>query len=138
MIIAAIDYGRRRLGIAACESSGIVAYPVGVIQRRSLKRDLAALNERLRELEARRVIVGLPLNMDGTIGPAARAAEQFARHLRDMTGLEVELHDERLSTFEAEERLKAASKRGRRRAMVDAVAAVVILESWLEAHRQPR
>jgi putative holliday junction resolvase len=136
MIIAAIDYGRRRLGIAAGESSGIVAYPVGVIQRRSLKRDLAALNERLREMEARRVIVGLPLNMDGTIGPAARAAEQFAEHLRDMTGLEVELHDERLSTFEAEERLKAASKHGRRRAMVDAVAAVVILESWLEAHRQ--
>jgi putative holliday junction resolvase len=136
MIIAAIDYGRRRLGIAAGESSGIVAYPVGVIQRRSLKRDLAALNERLREMEARRVIVGLPLNMDGTTGPAARAAEQFAGHLRDMTGLEVELHDERLSTFEAEERLKAASKHGRRRAMVDAVAAVVILESWLEAHRQ--
>jgi putative Holliday junction resolvase len=138
MIIAAIDYGRRRIGIAAGESSGILAYPVGVIHRHSLKRDLAALNERLRELEARRLIVGLPLNMDGTTGPAARAAEQFARHLRDMTGLEVELHDERLSTFEAEERLKAASKRGRRRAMVDAVAAVVILESWLEAHRQPR
>jgi putative pre-16S rRNA nuclease len=76
------------------------------------------------------------LNMDGSAGPAAHAAEQFARHLRDMTGLEVELHDERLSTFEAEERLKAVSKRGRRRAMVDAVAAVVILESWLEAHRQ--
>jgi putative Holliday junction resolvase len=136
MIIAAIDYGKRRLGIAAYESSGIVAYPVGVIQRRSLKRDLAALSERLRELEAKRVIVGLPLNMDGTAGPAARAAEQFARHLRETTGLEVELHDERLSTFEAGERLKAASKRGRRRAMVDAVAAVVILEGWLEAQRR--
>ena len=135
MIIAAIDYGKRRLGIAAGESSGIVAYPVGVIQRRSLKRDLAALSERLRELEAKRVIVGLPLNMDGSAGPAARAAEQFARHLRETTGLEVELHDERLSTFEAEERLKAASKRGRR-AMVDAVAAVVILEGWLEAQRR--
>src|SRR5690349_19361020 len=132
MIIAAIDYGKRRLGIAAGESSGIAAYPVGVIERRSLKRDLAVLSERLRELEAKRVIVGLPLNMDGTAGPAARAAEQFARHLREATGLEVELHDERLSTFEAEERLKAATKRGRRRTMVDAVAAVVILEGWLE------
>jgi putative Holliday junction resolvase len=135
MIIAAIDYGKRRLGIAAGESSSMVAYPVGVIQRRSLKRDLAVLSERLRELEAKRVIVGLPLNMDGTAGSAARAAEQFAQHLREATGLEVELHDERLSTFEAEERLKAASKRGRR-AMVDAVAAVVILEGWLEAQRQ--
>jgi putative holliday junction resolvase len=138
MIIAAIDYGKRRLGIAATDPSGIVAYPAGVIQRRSLKRDLAALNARLRELEASRVIVGLPLNMDGTAGPVAHAAEQFAQHLRDATGLEVELHDERLSTFEAVERLKSASKRGRRRVMVDAVAAVVILESWLEAQHYPR
>ena len=138
MIIAAIDYGKRRLGIAATDPSGIVAYPAGVIQRRSLKRDLATLSARLRELEASRVIVGLPLNMDGTAGPAARAAEQFAQHLRDATGLEVELHDERLSTFEAAERLKTTSRRDRRRAMVDAVAAVVILESWLEAQRYPR
>lgn len=138
MIIAAIDFGKRRLGVAASDPSGIMAYPAGVIQRRSLKRDLAALNARLRELEANRVIVGLPLNMDGTAGPAARAAEQFAQHLRDATGLEVELHDERLSTFEAAERLKTASKRDRSRAMIDAVAAVVILESWLEAQRYPR
>jgi putative holliday junction resolvase len=137
MIIAAIDYGKRRFGIAATDPSGIVAYPAGVIERRSLKRDLATLNARLRELEASRVVVGLPLNMDGTAGPAARAAEQFAQHLRDATGLEVELHDERLSTFEAAERLKTTSKR-RRRIMVDAVAAVVILESWLEAQRYPR
>ena len=138
MIIAAIDYGKRRFGIAATDPSGIVAYPAGVIERRSLKRDLAALNARFRELEASRVIVGLPLNMDGTAGPAARAAEQFAQHLRDATGLEVELHDERLSTFEAAERLKTMSKHRRRRVMVDAVAAVVILESWLEAQRYPR
>ena len=138
MTIVAIDYGKRRLGLAAGDSSAIVAYPAGVIQRHSLKRDLAALGERLRELEAGRVIVGLPLNMDGTAGPAARAAEQFAQHLREATGLEVELHDERLSTFEAEERLKIVPKRGRRRAMVDAVAAVVILESWLEAQQSSR
>ena len=138
MIIIAIDYGKRRLGIAATDPSGIVAYPAGVIERRSLKRDLAALNARLKELEASRVIVGLPLNMDGTAGPAARAVEQFAQHLRDATGLEVELHDERLSTFEAAERLKTVWKRGRRRVMVDAVAAVVVLESWLEAQRYPQ
>jgi putative Holliday junction resolvase len=71
--------------------------------------------------------------MDGTAGPAARAAEHFAKHLRDATGLEVELYDELLSTFEARERLKTVSKRVG--AMVDAIAAVVILESWLEAKR---
>jgi putative pre-16S rRNA nuclease len=138
MTIAAIDYGKRRLGVAASDAAGIVVYPAGVIQRRSLTRDLATLSVRLRELEASRVIVGLPLNMDGTAGPAARAASEFAQHLRDATGLEVELYDERLSTFEAKERLKAASKGGRRAASVDAVAAVVILESWLEAQRLQR
>jgi putative holliday junction resolvase len=133
MTIAAIDYGKRRLGIAATDPSGIVAYSAGVIQRRSLKRDLATLGVRLRELEADRVIVGLPLNMDGTAGPAARAAAQFAQHLHEATGLEVELHDERLSTFEAVERLKTISKRHHRGAIVDAIAAVIILESWLQA-----
>jgi putative Holliday junction resolvase len=137
MAIAAIDYGKRHLGIAATDPSGIVVYPVGVVLRHSLKRDLATLNARLRELEASRVIVGLPLNMDGTPGPAVRAAEHFAQHLRTATGLEVELYDERLSTFEAEQRLKALAKRGRR-GSVDAVAAVVILESWLEAQRYRR
>jgi putative holliday junction resolvase len=138
MTIAAIDYGRRRLGIAAGDLSGDVVYPAGVLQRRSLKRDLIALSARLKELEATLVIVGLPINMDGTLGPAARAAGQFAQSLRDATGLEVELHDERLSTFEARQRLKNVSKHRRRGGNVDAVAAMVILEAWFEAKRCPR
>jgi|SRR6516164_7128148 putative Holliday junction resolvase len=138
MTIAAIDYGQRRLGIAAADPMRILAYPAGVIQRHSLKRDLTILSARLRELEVSRVIVGLPLNMDGSAGDTARAAAKFAQHLRDATGLEVELHDERLSTFEANERLKKTSQRGRRDSMVDAVAAVLILESWLDAQRNPR
>jgi len=138
MIIAAIDYGRRRLGIAAADSSSKLVYPAGVIYRRSLQSDLAALRARLTELQATRIIVGWPLNMDGTAGPAAHGAEQFAQRLRDATGLEVELHDERLSTFEAAQRLRTISKRRGRGAILDAVAAVVILESWLEAHPYPR
>jgi putative Holliday junction resolvase len=137
MAIAAIDYGKRRLGIAASDAAGLVVYPAGVIQRRSLKQDLATLAARLKELGANRVILGWPLKMDGNPGSAAHAAERFARELRDATGLDVELYDERLSTFEAEERLRAV-KRGRRATMVDAVAAVVILEGWLETQRGSR
>jgi putative pre-16S rRNA nuclease len=133
--IAAIDYGKRRLGIAASDTLGILMYPAGVIRRRSLKYDLAALSERLRELEASRVIVGLPLNMDGSVGEAARAAEQFARHLREATRLEVELYDERLSTWEAQMRLKTGPRHRRRSVAVDAAAAVIILESWFQARR---
>jgi putative pre-16S rRNA nuclease len=137
MPIAAIDYGKRRLGIAATDASGILVYPAGVIQRRSLSRDLAALRSRLRELQASRVIVGWPLNMDGTAGEAACAVELFAQRLRDATGLDVELHDERLTTFEAEERLKNVSKRTRRGSNLDQVAAMIILEGWLQSQKHP-
>jgi putative holliday junction resolvase len=131
MTIAAIDYGKRRLGIAASDPAGILVYPVGVIDRRSLQRDLVTLAARLKELEVTRVIVGLPLNMDGSAGAAARAAEAFAQKLRKATGLEVELHDERLTTVEAAERVRVISRRSRRNRPLDAFAAVVILESWL-------
>ena len=138
MIIVAIDYGKRRLGLAAADFAASLAFPAGVIARRSLERDLATLQRRLKELEANRVIVGFPLNMDGTAGPAARAAERFAQDLRNATGLPVELQDERLSTVEAGDRLKSTSPRGRRRVMLDEMAALVILESWLQAQGSPR
>ncbi len=128
MTIAAVDYGSRRLGIAASDPAGIVIYPVGVIRRRSLNSDLVALCRQLKALGATRVIVGWPLNMDGTTGTSAQAAEHFAQCLRAASGLEVELQDERLSTWEARERLKTRSKRPR--ASVDAIAAVIILENW--------
>ena len=135
MVIAAIDYGERRLGIAATDPAGIVVYPAGTIQRRTPRSDLVALSLRLKELEASRVIVGWPLNMDGSTGPASRRAAKFAEFLRRETGLEVELYDERLSTFEAKERMKIVSKR-RRREFVDAIAATVILESWLQSRKR--
>jgi putative Holliday junction resolvase len=135
MTIVAIDYGKRRLGIAAADKSTLVVFPQGVIERRSIKRDLSALRARLEELEATLVIVGLPLNMDGSAGPAALEATHFAQILQKATGLEVQVFDERLSTFEAKERLRTGSRHHRRRAFVDAVAAAVILEAWLQ--RQP-
>jgi putative Holliday junction resolvase len=138
MTIVAIDYGKRRLGIAIADKSTLVVFPHGVIERRSIERDLTALRARLEELEATLVIVGLPLNMDGGAGPAALAARKFAQIVHQATGLEVQLFDERLSTFEAKERLKTASKHKRRSAGVDAVAAAVILETWLAAQHIAR
>ncbi len=84
-----------------------------------------------------RVVVGLPINMDGSEGPMARAARAFAERLRLATGLEVEFQDERLSSFEARERLaRVAGSGARKKRPVDAVAAAVILESWLERNRR--
>jgi putative Holliday junction resolvase len=138
MTIVAIDYGKRRLGIAAADTSTRVVLPDGVIERHSIKRDLIKLRARFEELEATQVIIGLPLNMDGATGPAALAARKFAQIVQDATGLDVQVFDERLSTFEAKERLKTTSKHNRRRTRVDAVAAAVILEAWLDNQRMAR
>jgi putative pre-16S rRNA nuclease len=103
------------------------------MERRSLKADLAAIRSLLIERGVSLIVVGLPLNVDGTEGPSARAARTFAEHLSIATGLPVELFDERLTTFEAEQRLREASaSRAAKRTSRDAVAAAVILEGWLE------
>jgi putative holliday junction resolvase len=137
MIIAGIDFGNRRIGLAVSNPDQVSAYPVETIERgRSLAADLETLRTRLTALEVRRVVVGLPLNMDGTVGPQARAAQVFARRLEEATGIPVELCDERLSSFEAEERLKALPvRRNRRKLAIDAVAASVILETWLRSQK---
>ena len=137
MVIAGIDFGNRRIGLAVSNPDQLSAYPVETIERsRSLAADLATLRARLTALEVRRIVVGLPLNMDGTIGPQARAAQVFARRLEEATGIPVELCDERLSSFEAEERLKGIPvRRNRRKLAIDAVAASVILETWLRSQK---
>ena len=137
MTIAGIDFGNRRIGLAISNPDQLSAYPVETIERgRSLEADLATLRARLTALEVRRVVVGLPLNMDGTVGPQARAAQVFAHRLEEATGIPVELCDERLSSFEAEERLKGLPvRRNRRKLAIDAVAASVILESWLRSQK---
>jgi putative Holliday junction resolvase len=135
MIIAAVDYGRRRIGIAATGEHGVV-FPAAVIEQRSRKLSLEAVGRRLAELGAERVIVGWPLNMDGSAGVQAAAAEKFAAELRLTTGLTVDLFDERLSSYEARERLRAAPARIQRGKPLDAVAACVILESWVQSQKR--
>src|ERR1700733_12565336 len=136
MAIAGLDLGKRRIGLAIADNEGLAVHPIGALERRSVVRDLELIRSRFVEFEVRRVGIGLPLNMDGPAGPAARASQAFADRLRDSTGLPVELFDERLTSFEAEERLRELSgKRARDKGTVDAVAASIILESWL-SHRR--
>ena len=109
MAVAAIDFGRKRIGLAITDADGRGAYPVGIVERRSLKEDLDAIRSQLAERRVSRIVVGLPLNMDGTEGPSARAARAFAEHLGTATGVAIEMFDERLTSVEAEERLRSAS-----------------------------
>jgi len=137
MTIGALDYGRKRIGFAVADAAGIAAHPVAVIERRSLERDLEAIRDRLKEFEVTEVVVGMPLNMDGSAGRQAHLVETFAAQLGAATGLPIHLYDERLTSFEAEDRMRATVRRKNRKQKLDAVAACVILEGWLR-ERQPR
>jgi putative Holliday junction resolvase len=135
MVVIAIDHGRRRIGIATTGEHKVVV-PVATVEERSLKLSVEAVAHCLAQQKADLVIVGLPLNMDGTRGSQALAAERFADELRLTTGLTVELFDERLTSFEARERLRNLPDRRKRGPSPDAVAACVILESWLQNRKQ--
>jgi putative Holliday junction resolvase len=135
MAIAAIDLGRRRIGVAVTDAASIGAYPLGIVERRALKRDLDALAAMLRGRDVSTIVVGLPLNMDGSEGPAASGARKFAERLAESLGVTVEMFDERLTSFEARERLAdMPARKGARKTGLDALAAVVILEGWMQAN----
>lgn len=139
MTIAALDLGTKRIGLAVSDHGETSALPLGTIERRVVRWDLEQVAARLAGREVARVVVGLPLNMDGSEGPAARQARAFAARLATELGVAVEMFDERLTSVEAEERLARADiGRRRRKQAVDAVAAAVILEGWLAARRGGR
>lgn len=133
-----IDLGRARIGLALADDVLRTARPHGTVARRGDAADLEAIAEVAREYEVTRAVVGLPLHMDGTEGDSARFARGFADKLGAALGVPVELHDERLSTFEAEGRLRERGVRSRdQRAVIDAEAAAVILQGWLDARPAP-
>ncbi len=129
-----IDVGRATLGLALADEVLRTATPLHTIRRSTEEEDLAALRGVLRDYEVERVVVGLPLHMNGAEGSSARLARGFAERVGATLGVPVELFDERLSTFEAEQRLRDRGVTARdQRALVDAEAAAVILQGWLDA-----
>jgi putative Holliday junction resolvase len=132
MRLAALDVGDARVGVAVSDELGVAAHPVGVVRRRGGRHDLTALAALLAPFAPERLVVGLPLNMDGSEGVRAARTRTFAAKVAAHLGVPVEFVDERLTTFEAEQRLAAAGVRGRRRReALDRVAAAVILEGYL-------
>ena len=132
--VIAIDLGTRRIGVAATDALGIAAMPHSTIVRHGGQRDLDAIAAVVREFDAERVVLGLPLSPEGEVGRAAKSAQTFAERLRAALSVPVELIDESFSTVEANEVLLAADlSRARRKQVVDRVAAAVILRRWLDA-----
>lgn len=136
-IALGVDWGRARMGVAVSDELGLLAHPVALFEVESV----AAAVDRLRELAAKhgavRFVVGLPLNMDGSEGESAAAARRLAAALRDASGLEADLWDERLTTWEAERFLteERGLPRARRKQVRDQIAACLILQGWLDARR---
>jgi putative Holliday junction resolvase len=132
----AVDLGTRRVGLAVSDSSGALAFPFDVFERSADPAgDAAQISRALEQTGATTVVVGLPLSLDGSSGPAATGAREWAERLTELLGaVEVVLFDERLTTVSANAGLAAAGRRGRSaRARVDSAAATVLLQSWLDA-----
>lgn len=132
-----VDLGSKRIGIAISDSAGTVATPIDVVHRsRSRAVDHEAILALAREWEAEVIVIGLPLQLDGTVGPAAEAALAEAEELRGTTALVVETYDERLTTVTAQRSIieMGLSAEGRKRS-VDKIAAAVMLQAWLDHRR---
>jgi putative Holliday junction resolvase len=132
MRIAALDVGDVRIGVAVSDELGITAHGIGVVRRVGGKRDLVAIADILSPYAPARLVVGLPLNMDGSEGQQAARVRTFATNVAEHLGLPLEFWDERLSTVAAERTLLEADlSRRRRRELVDKVAATIILQGFL-------
>lgn len=137
-----IDLGSKRIGVALSDSAGTVATPYEVVARSGdERRDHAKLVALAEEADAPTLVVGLPLSLDGSLGPAARAVRDEVARLANVAaagGITVETFDERLTTVSAERDLMAQGMRATaRRRVVDKVAAAVLLQAWLDAQQRP-
>jgi putative holliday junction resolvase len=132
--VLGLDVGDRRIGVAVSDELGLTAQPVLTIVRKNRRQDMNSLARIVRKYGCSQVVVGNPLHMSGDISPQALKAQGLAQDLQRETGVAITLWDERLSTTEAHRHLDAAGhQRGDRRAVIDQVAAVLILQGFLDS-----
>jgi putative holliday junction resolvase len=135
--VLGLDVGSKRIGVAVSDPLGITAQGLETIQRQNKRSDFAHLERVLREYEVREIVVGFPLRMSGAEGTQAERMQRFAEELRQRFQLPVHLWDERLTSAEANRLLRETDMSIKRRGeVVDQMAAVLILQSWMEARRR--
>jgi putative pre-16S rRNA nuclease len=146
-VILAIDYGKKRLGLALSDEYGVTSRPYATWTRINRRRDLARLRELVRRQGIRRIVVGLPLYLDGNPSTMSEEAKSFAARVEKALGLPVEMMDERLSSWEAHQTLskmnssdrarRGSSRRAaaRQKAPLDEIAAAIILRDYLDRER---
>lgn len=134
--VLAVDPGSKRVGIAVSDPSGTIAQPLTTVDAEPTETLAARLAEIAKQNDAGRIVVGLPRRLDGSYGPEAKSARELGDAVRKASGLPVELVDERLTTVAAERSmLEAGTRRAKRRATIDRVAAALLLQSHLDRHR---
>ena len=139
MVIMAIDYGDVRTGVAVCDKNEMLASPVCIVEQRNADLLIEKICSLAMEYKAEQLVVGLPKNMDSSEGERAQKCKLFSEALSEKAGLEVVLRDERLSTVYAHNVLNATNTRGKKRkAVVDQVAAVMILQDYIDFRKNQK
>lgn len=131
-----LDVGSKRIGVAGCDGTGLIATGLTTIDRTSFDRDVAQLREIVEQRQVQVLVVGLPYSMDGTLGSQAKKVQKLAQRLAAALELPLEYVDERLTSFEAEEQIKAENRSpSRNKGLIDRKAAAIILQQWLDDRR---
>jgi putative holliday junction resolvase len=134
-----LDFGLRRIGVAISDELGLTAQPVLTLVRKNAKQDLRSIGRLLRKFNCTGIVIGDPLHLSGDLSPLAAKSRAFAELLAEAFRLPVHLWDERLTSAEAHRHLDAAGRpASEHRRVVDQVAAVLILQSFLDAQRPPQ
>jgi putative holliday junction resolvase len=138
-IVAALglDVGTKRIGVAGCDRMGMFAHGITTINRRSWQEDMAQLQALISDREVTILVVGLPYNMDGSVGHQAKQVQKFARSASKHLGIALEYIDERLTSFEAEQIMQSQGISPREnKGMIDRKAAALILQQWLDQRQK--
>lgn len=134
MRIMGIDYGDRRIGVAVTDLLGITAQGVATVQNRGAEKVKVEFEKLLKEYNPEKIVLGLPKNMDGTLGFRAEATYEFAELLKELTDKEIIFWDERLTTVSAAHILNETNTRGKdRKKVIDTVSACIILENYMNS-----
>ncbi len=131
-----LDFGRKRMGVAGCDGTGLIATGLTTIERTSFERDVEQIRNLVEARQVQVLVLGLPYSMDGTLGFQARHVLKFGKKLAKVLNLPVEYVDERLTSFQAEQLLIAENRSpSRHKGLIDRKAASIILQQWLDTRR---
>jgi putative Holliday junction resolvase len=134
-----LDVGRKRIGVAGCDGTGLIATGLTTVERCSFPQVVAEIESFVQERQVETLVIGLPYSMDGTLGHQAQQVQKFAHRLSNALNLPVEYVDERLTSFQAEQLLQAENRSpSRHKGLIDRKAAAIILQQWLDDRRSSR